>query len=82
LRRFEADPSCAVEFAAQVAFRFGPARPGVARSFRLSIPSRGKSPPAVAAAMSGALEGQTQPVERGGKETMSYLTWKLAQPSP
>lgn len=55
LQRFEADPSGAVELAAQVAFRFGPGRPGVARSFRFSVPVEGQGPPAMAAAMSGAV---------------------------
>ncbi len=55
LQRFEADPSGAVELAAQVAFRFGPGRPGVARSFRFSVPVEGQSPSATAAAMSGAV---------------------------
>ena len=55
LQRFEADPSGAVELAAQVAFRFGPTRPGVARTFRFSVPVEGQGPSAVAAAMSGAL---------------------------
>lgn len=55
LQRFEADPSGAVELAAQVAFRFGPGRPGAARSFRFSVPVEGQGAPAVAAAMSGAL---------------------------
>jgi hypothetical protein len=55
LRRFEADPSGAVEPAAQVAFRLGPGRPGVARSFRFSVSVEGQGPSAIAAAMSGAV---------------------------
>jgi len=55
LQRFEADPSGAVELAAQVAFRFGPARSGTARSFRFSVTIEGQGPAAIAAAMSGAV---------------------------
>jgi hypothetical protein len=53
--RFEADPSGAVELSVQVAYRFGPGRPGFARSFRLAVPVEGQGAPAVAAAMSGAV---------------------------
>lgn len=55
VQRFEADPSGAVELWAQVAFRFGPGRPGFARSFRLAVPVEGEGAPAVAAAMSVAV---------------------------
>ena len=55
IQRFEADPSGAVELAAQAAFRFGPTRPGFARTFRFAAPVEGQGAPAVAAAMSVAV---------------------------